>query len=308
MNTTGLDQLDVADQSASTDALRAQLASNGYLFFRSLIDPSAVSATRAAVLGALDECGWLADGSRRNDALPSDKVRREEANADPAFFDAYKAIQHLQAFHELAHTPSLIALMTRLVGEPLLVHPRKIARIGLPKDPYIVGAHQDFPLNHGSPDVLTAWVPLGDCPDEMGGLKVLAGSHRAGLRPVAAVPNVGGLKVAEPLDDAPGWRTADFRAGDVLVFHSLTVHAAKANHTDRLRLSSDFRYQNASDPVAEGSLVPHYFPVVPGHDELTASWTATDAIATPDTLLVVDGFDPFVGPPQPVSSRLVTLD
>ncbi len=303
-----LNELEVTDAAGSLDVLRERLARHGYLFFRSLIDPGAVLATRSAVLGALDECGWLADGVPVSEALPSANVRREEANADPAFFEAYKAIQHLQAFHELAFTPSLVGLMARLVGEPLLVHPRKIARIGLPKDPYIVGAHQDFPLNHGSPDVLTTWVPLGDCPNEMGGLKVLTGSHRAGLRPVEAVPNVGGLKVAEPLDDAPGWATTNFQAGDVLVFHSLTVHAAKANHTDRLRLSSDFRYQRATDAVAEGSLVPHYFPVVPGHDELTAGWTSSHSIRTPDALLVVDGFDPFVGPPEAVTSRLVTLD
>ncbi len=305
---TSIGDLEIADPTGADEILRAQLDRDGYLFFSQLLNPAAVRATRAAVLDALYECGWLAESELLDSALPSDRVRREEANADPAFFDAYKSIQHLQSFHELAHNPALTSMMVRLVGEPLLVHPRKIARIGLPRDPYVVGAHQDFPLNHGSPDVLTAWITLGDCPDEMGGLKVWPGSHKAGLRPVAPVPNVGGLRVADPVEDEPGWRTASFRAGDVLVFHSLTVHAAKANHTDRLRLSSDFRYQNATDAVAEGSLVPHYFPVVPAHDELTAAWTSTDAIATPDTLLVVDGFDPFVGPPDPVRSRLITLD
>ncbi len=307
MATTALDVLAEADAAATDDALRSQLDRDGYLFFRGLLDPGDVRKSRAAVLGALDACGWLSAGEPIDAALPSDHVRREEANADPAFFTTYAAIQHLQEFHELAHNQRLTAMMTRLVGAPLLVHPRKIARIGLPKDPFIVGAHQDFPLNHGSPDVLTTWVTLGDCPDDMGGLKILAGSHRAGLRPVEPVPNVGGLKVAEPLEGAPGWASADFYAGDVLVFHSLTVHAAKANHTDRLRLSCDFRYQNAADAVAEASLVPHYYPVVPGHDELTASWTSPDAVATPTGLRVVPGFDPFEGPGEPVTSRLVSI-
>lgn len=296
------------ETSWSDEELRKQLDADGYLFFPGMLDAAAVVATRRSVLGALDQCGWLAEGKPLDEGWPSAAVRREEANADPAFFEAYRAIQHLQAFHELAHNPALAATMARLVGEPLLVHPRKIARVGLPKDKFIVGPHQDFPLNHGSSDVLTTWIPLGDCPDEMGGLKVLAGSHKAGLRPVEAVANVGGLKVAELLDDAADWVTADFHAGDVLVFHSLTVHAAKANHTDCLRLSCDFRFQNATDAVAQGSLVPHYFPVVPAHEELTANWSSAESVATPDNLLVVDGFDPFVGPPEPVTSRLITLD
>ena len=304
---TSFGDLVEADADAPAPDLRTQLDRDGYLFFRGLIDPDAVLATRAAVLAALDDCGWLAAGAPIGAALPSALVRREEANADPGFFEAYRAVQGLQSFHELAHHRAVTALMARILGEPLLVHPRKIARIGLPRDPFVVDAHQDFPLNHGTADVLTAWIPIGDCPDELGGLKVLAGSHTAGLRPVAAVPNVGGLKVAEPLADKPGWVTADFRAGDVLVFHSLTVHAAKPNRTDRLRLSCDFRYQSTADPVAEGSLVPHYYPVVPGHDELAAAWTSASSVETPGELRVVEGFDPFVGPPEPVTSRLVTL-
>ncbi len=293
--------------ASSPEALRAAMSSDGYLFFRGLVDPAHVLAVRAAVLDALDECGWLAAGSSPDDALPSDRVRREEANADPAFFEAYRAVQQRQQFHELAHDPALVATAGQVLGGDVFVHPRKIARIGLPRDEFVVGAHQDFPLNQGSPDVLTAWVSLGHCPDELGGLKVLAGSHRDGLQPVEPVPNVGGLRVAKPMEDDPGWLSADFEPGDVLMFHSLTVHAAKRNHTDRLRLSCDFRYQLVTDPVVQDSLVPHYYPVVPGHDELTEGWTSTASVSVPDGLAIVEPFDPFAGPQEPIRSRLVEL-
>ena len=45
--------------------------------------------------------------------------------------------------------------------------------------------------------------------------------------------------------------TADFKAGDVLVFGMATVHASLDNQSDRCRLSSDSRYQLASEPVDE---------------------------------------------------------
>ena len=76
-------------------------------------------------------------------------------------------------------------------------------------------------------------------------------------------------------DEAQDWASASYRPGDVLVFHSLTVHWAPPNRGERLRLSCDYRYQLASDPVVEGSLLPHYWPTIPGWDVLTNGWSTT---------------------------------
>jgi ectoine hydroxylase-related dioxygenase (phytanoyl-CoA dioxygenase family) len=46
------------------------------------------------------------------------------------------------------------------------------------------------------------------------------------------------------------WLTAEFEAGDFLTFGMFLVHASCDNRTaDRLRISSDSRYQRASEPV-----------------------------------------------------------
>jgi hypothetical protein len=47
------------------------------------------------------------------------------------------------------------------------------------------------------------------------------------------------------------WLTADFQAGDLLTFGMATVHASLDNQSNRLRLSSDSRYQLASEPADE---------------------------------------------------------
>lgn len=47
------------------------------------------------------------------------------------------------------------------------------------------------------------------------------------------------------------WLSADFRMGDVLTFTMGTVHASLDNLSDRIRLSSDSRYQRASEPADE---------------------------------------------------------
>ena len=45
------------------------------------------------------------------------------------------------------------------------------------------------------------------------------------------------------------WKTADFRAGDVLLFGMQTVHMSTTNTTDQVRISCDVRWQPAADPI-----------------------------------------------------------
>ena len=48
------------------------------------------------------------------------------------------------------------------------------------------------------------------------------------------------------------WLTTEYQAGDFLTFGMFLVHASLDNRTeDRLRLSSDSRYQRASEPIDE---------------------------------------------------------
>ena len=101
----------------------------------------------------------------------------------------------------------------------------------------------------------TAWMPLGDCPVEKGGLTVAAGSHDRGILDFRVGTGPGGMEIDAPAD-CP-WVGGDFRAGDVLLFTDTTVHMALPNRSAELRLSMDARYQRAGDPVAELSLRPY---------------------------------------------------
>ncbi len=53
------------------------------------------------------------------------------------------------------------------------------------------------------------------------------------------------------------WLSGEFRMGDVLIFSVFTVHASLDNHSDRIRLSSDSRYQLASEPADERWIGPN---------------------------------------------------
>jgi len=133
-------------------------------------------------------------------------------------------------------------------------------------------------MGRGTPRLYTAWTPIGDIDTELGGLMILEGSnnHRklresyckmdvdsycenregpAGLD--AWQKGTGGWLGKNPnqIQKSLGGRwltTPLYRAGDVLVFTVFTVHAGMDNQTaNRIRLSSDSRYQLASEPADE---------------------------------------------------------
>jgi len=47
------------------------------------------------------------------------------------------------------------------------------------------------------------------------------------------------------------WLTSDYQVGDVVVFGMFTIHCSLDNQSNRIRLSTDSRYQLASEPVDE---------------------------------------------------------
>jgi ectoine hydroxylase-related dioxygenase (phytanoyl-CoA dioxygenase family) len=131
-------------------------------------------------------------------------------------------------------------------------------------------------MGRGTRHLYTAWTPLGDISLEVGGLMILENSHRLekirdtyGRKDVDSYcsnradadlyasgdkkwggwlsPNT--VMLRERLDGR--WLTTEFRAGDLLTFGMFTIHASLDNHSDRIRLSSDSRYQLASEPVDE---------------------------------------------------------
>ncbi|MGH3125886.1 MAG: phytanoyl-CoA dioxygenase family protein, partial [Streptosporangiaceae bacterium] len=91
--------------------------------------------------------------------------------------------------------------------------------------------HCDYGVS-GVQDMLTTWMPLTDIPVALGGLAVRPGGHRD--RPRRPRP-LGGAE--------RGWATTGYHAGDVIIFHCLTPHAALPNAGHELRLSADFRWQ-----------------------------------------------------------------
>jgi ectoine hydroxylase-related dioxygenase (phytanoyl-CoA dioxygenase family) len=248
---------------SDADALRQRAADEGYLFFKHLLPRDAVTKLRADMLSVVAQSGWRTPGRDVGDSTIDtaalDRVPEEKLRTDIGVsIDAYHSVQKLPSLHRLPHHPALIALYETLFGGDVLVHPRHIARMITPHKSMVpTPPHQDFPLIQGTSQTCTAWIPLGDCPRDMGGLTILRGSHHKGYIPIALAMGAGGI-AAQLCPGEEQWLTTDYEAGDVLTFPAYTVHKGlPSQHRNQIRLSLDVRYQPADQEVEEKSLLPH---------------------------------------------------
>ncbi len=256
------------------EKLRLQAQELGYACFRGLLPPADVMDLRRRILELCSGEGWLDAGAPILAGIAAKGCRVVEGEA--AWFRFYAKAQRLRAFHALNHHPALLAAIGALIGGPVLPHPRVISRVVMPGTArHTTPPHQDYWYIHGTRETWTTWLPLGDCPSELGGLALLPGSHLRGVLPMRPSLGPGGQEVDADL--AGDWHTGPMHCGDVLVFNSLTVHQARDNHTaDRVRLSADFRYQSPQEPIDPASLRPHGDVV--SWDDIYAGWPAEDPL------------------------------
>jgi ectoine hydroxylase-related dioxygenase (phytanoyl-CoA dioxygenase family) len=248
------------DAITDADELKNRLDEDGYLFFRRLLDSDRLWDLRRQMLSVMQKGGWLIAGTDPMDGVADPAARSTEG--DPEYTDVYHNVYKLEAFHSIAHCREVLDVLERVRGCAMMPQPQKVARLWFPKFiEHTTPTHQDFVHFQGNYDNLTCWSPIGDCPQELGGLAVLRGSHRVNrvLQHHFSL-GAGSLHVDPARHDELGdeWQTTDYEVGDTLVFPALTIHKALPNFTeDRLRVSLDNRYQRAGDPIAEHMLNPH---------------------------------------------------
>ncbi len=217
------------------EALRRRLARDGYLFFRGLLPAAETRAAADDVRAALHRGGWIDD--RGHASADRRALNPRDALGDPAF----RAALTSPGFNRLPYLAELRRAIRRILGPQAFSYPAKVLRAVYPERPPGVArgryVHQDYAVS-GVQDMLTTWVPLTDIPVRLGGLAVRPGSH---LGPPQR-PRVLGPRER-------GWATTDYRAGDALVFHCLTSHAALPYRDTSLRLSGDFRWQCPDQPA-----------------------------------------------------------
>ncbi|MBV7330200.1 phytanoyl-CoA dioxygenase family protein [Chloroflexi bacterium TSY] len=262
------------DRLDDVEELRRRFDRDGYLYLPGLLNQVELLAARHEMLIRLDKKGYL------NPAHPlMEGIARGELTAS-AMFMSELGIKNVP-LHKVLYDGPMIAFYERFLGGPVRHFDYTWCRV---KSSSIDGAtkpHCDIVfMGRGTKQLYTSWTPLSDVPKEMGGLMILENSHKQeqikstyGQLDVDAYctnyPDAAEIKSGQKRWQRVGggtysndaivlrrelgsrWLTTDYQLGDLLIFGMYTMHASLDNQTNRLRLSTDTRYQLASEPVDE---------------------------------------------------------
>lgn len=259
---------DSTDIANDFNALRERMQEDGYLYLPGYLDRGEVIEARREITLRLAKAGALQPGTDPMDGIVS-----------PAYQNSFRPDipkQNAPLLHVL-YGERLMKFYERFLGGPVRHFDYTWFRAVAPGPNHTTMPHCDVVyMGRGTKQLYTAWVPYTDITFEIGGLMVLEGSSskadklkryldrdvdkycvngrfaseiESGKRtwewsgslstnPVTLREKLGGR-----------WLTTEYRMGDLLTFGMATVHAALDNHSNQIRLSSDSRYQLASEPA-----------------------------------------------------------
>lgn len=250
-------------------ALRDVLANEGYVYLKNVLNTNDITQARLLMLERLASQGHvdmdypLAEGR----AHPTSKVQfMPDLSADNP------------ALQRVLYDGPMIDIFGRILDTAVRHYDFTWVRAVAPKRG--TPPHMDIVyMGRGTKQLYTAWTPLMDVPLSMGGLMLLERSHNHtrlnegyGAKDVdefcenrvgdgyTGMGGGGNIRSGGWLSDDPvklrkalggRWLSADFAAGDVLIFSVFVVHTSLDNASDRIRLSTDTRYQRADEPIDE---------------------------------------------------------
>jgi ectoine hydroxylase-related dioxygenase (phytanoyl-CoA dioxygenase family) len=232
--------------------LRTRLAEDGYLFVREFHDADLVECAREDVLLHLSEEGFL----KPDEPVDAAKVHPDWSN--DKFDMSGTSWTHYPNLERMIEGEAVMDFFREFFETKPFVLDQKRGRAKATG--YFTGFHIDrIFMGRGTENLYTVWRPVGDCPVEMGPLVVCPGSHRherfretygqldVDIDRVEPFFSRDALDVVETIGGPLA--TADFQAGDALIFDTYLLHGSLTNRTDRFRISVDTRYQSIEEPA-----------------------------------------------------------
>lgn len=259
---------DSSDAATDFEELRRRFDEDGYLYMKGYLGRDNVLKARASLTDRLAGLGLLHPDHPTIDGIAAPDYKN---GFHPELTDGNEVVKNLLYGDRLAN------FYRQFYAEDVRHYDFTWLRaIGPGKG---TNPHCDLPyMGRGTHRHMTCWVPYGDISFDLGGLVILEGSNRrmdllenyvyrdvdafcANKPEQTARAKDGGWTFTGTLSHNPPsvrnkfggrWLSTEFEAGDFITFGMFLVHASLDNRTsDRLRISSDCRYQRASEPIDE---------------------------------------------------------
>ncbi|MAE65796.1 MAG: phytanoyl-CoA dioxygenase [Phycisphaeraceae bacterium] len=254
---------DCSDMVGDLGRLREHMREEGYVFLRGYLDCEDVLEARRAMTERLAAEGILD---------PEHPAMEAVAHPDYRGDQAHLLARDCPELEKVLYAGPMMAFFEGFLGRPVYHYTYTWLRalapgVGTPMHCDVVYMGRGARSN-----LYTAWTPLGAIDLELGGLMMLERSHlldrlrntyckrdvdawctnRRGGDKVKTMNGENGILAPDPnrIRKSLGgrWFVGEFEPGDLIVFNVFMVHAGLDNQSDRIRLSSDSRYQPADEP------------------------------------------------------------
>lgn len=223
------------DKSMLTDENKATFDRDGFVLLRGFLSPDEAADVNANVQRFID------------DILPTvdEQTAFYEDPADPSTIKRLQGMyNHDPYFHDLFYGDRMKGLASHLLGEGVRGKNtqwfNKPAKVGGETPPHQDGFYFMLEPNHA----ITLWLALDEIDEENGCIRYVRGSHREGMRPHQRSNVVGFSQGLPDYSDEDRAREEPMRAqpGDLFAHHSMTIHRADTNPSDRRRAAIGFVY------------------------------------------------------------------
>ena len=195
------------------------------------------------------------------------------------FADSTTLVQQVGDPHEmsgqwldLVKDERLLDMVEALLGPNLMVYYSQLM-LKAPHQGFTAPWHQDFAFfPHSSAEILACTVAIDDATVENGCIRVIPGSHQLGLLNHYDKAGVftGIVQDSSSFDEHTAV-AIPAKAGSVIFWHSLTLHASHPNRTAQPRRALVIEYKNPAHRLLSGSFssrgeVRNIGLMVRGHD------------------------------------------
>lgn len=227
--------------------LALSLREDGYLLLRDILDVNKVDSVKRDMMDVLLRYG----------VIKPDESEPIWSGITPDQFDGpkiYGELAHLKSIETLVQDNKTISFYEKLLNGPVLTFVEKNPRAQPPQHLlYKTTIHQDFFFWRDSSGFFTAWTPVTDIDETVGGLVLASQSHKPEFDINLYKYNPESITRTSIPEERIGdvtWLRSDFHPGDVLIFDCRMMHKALPNTSDKIRLSIDSRHQLESSKIS----------------------------------------------------------
>lgn len=268
------------DPIEEVETCKGMYEKDGYLYIKGFWNRPEIVAIRKQLTDRMEHHGFLAPDTDAMNAIPHPDLLKGIDDRDKGSATLDGIVDEVPDIKNVLYEGRIMDFFAAFLGGPCLHFDQIWYRSMAPG--FGTVSHCDLVyMSRGTHNLFTSWVPWSDINMRTGGLMILENSldHEEKLAPYlnrdvddycSNRPLPDGLDLEATSDNKVwgGWLSKNpvtlreklggrwltspkFEMGDLLTFSMRLVHGSLDNQSDHIRISTDTRYQLASDPSDE---------------------------------------------------------